>query len=67
VIQHVERLEANTAWDRFAPIIQAELDELPLTRKAPRLLPTHEGDVAGCVALQRSFFNATPLAATRKG
>ena len=38
--------DITSAWERFAPIIQAELDELPLTRTAPRLLPTHEGDVA---------------------
>jgi predicted NBD/HSP70 family sugar kinase len=38
--------DITSAWERFAPLIQAELDELPLTRTAPRLLPTHEGDVA---------------------
>jgi predicted NBD/HSP70 family sugar kinase len=38
--------DITSAWERFAPIIQAELDELLLTRTAPRLLPTHEGDVA---------------------
>jgi predicted NBD/HSP70 family sugar kinase len=38
--------DITSAWDRFAPIIQAELNELILGRKPPRLLPTHEGDVA---------------------
>jgi predicted NBD/HSP70 family sugar kinase len=38
--------DITSAWDRFAPIIQAELNELIFGRKAPRLLPTHEGDVA---------------------
>jgi predicted NBD/HSP70 family sugar kinase len=38
--------DVTSAWDKYAPIIQAELDQLTLKRNAPRLLPTHEGDVA---------------------
>ncbi len=38
--------DITSAWDRFAPIIQAELKELSLEGRPPRLMPTHEGDVA---------------------
>ena len=38
--------DITSAWDRFAPIIRAELELLTLNRIPPRLLPTHEGDVA---------------------
>jgi predicted NBD/HSP70 family sugar kinase len=36
--------DVTSAWDKYAPLIQAELDQS--TWSAPRLLPTHEGDVA---------------------
>jgi predicted NBD/HSP70 family sugar kinase len=57
--------DITSAWERFAPIIQAELDELPLTRTAPRLLPTHEGDVArlrgaAALLLQRHSIRSYP-------
>jgi predicted NBD/HSP70 family sugar kinase len=38
--------DITSAWDRFAPIIQAELRALSLEGRPPRLVPTHEGDVA---------------------
>lgn len=38
--------DVTSAWDRFAPIIQAELEDRMLEGTPPRLLPTHEGDVA---------------------
>ncbi len=38
--------DVTSAWSRFAPIIQAELEKLTLTDKPPRILATHEGDVA---------------------
>jgi predicted NBD/HSP70 family sugar kinase len=38
--------DITSAWSRFAPIIQTELGESMLTGAPPRLLPTHEGDVA---------------------
>jgi predicted NBD/HSP70 family sugar kinase len=38
--------DITSAWSRFAPVIQTELGKLTLTGKPPRLLPTHEGDVA---------------------
>ena len=34
------------AWERFAPIIEKELNNPPLPGSAPRLLPTHEGGLA---------------------
>lgn len=38
--------DVTSAWDKYAPVIQAELDRSTWKRSAPRLLPTHEGDVA---------------------
>ena len=38
--------DVTSAWDKYAPVIQAELDRSTWKRNAPRLLPTHEGDVA---------------------
>ncbi len=38
--------DITSAWNRFAPLIQAELEEQTLTGTSPRLSPTHEGDVA---------------------
>lgn len=38
--------DITSAWDRFAPVMQAELKELSLGERSPRLMPTHEGDVA---------------------
>jgi predicted NBD/HSP70 family sugar kinase len=57
--------DITSAWERFAPIIQAELDELPLTRTPPRLSPTHEGDVArlrgaAALLLQRHSIRSYP-------
>jgi len=38
--------DITSAWNRFAPIIEAELGGLTLAGNPPRLLPSHEGDVA---------------------
>jgi len=38
--------DVTSAWNRFAPIIQTELEKLTFSGKLPRLVPTHEGDVA---------------------
>jgi len=38
--------DITSAWGRFAPVILAEMGKQTLTGKTPRLLPTHEGDVA---------------------
>ena len=38
--------DVTSAWDRFAPIIERELQELTLAGQPPRLERTHEGDVA---------------------
>ena len=38
--------DVTSAWARFAPLIEAELKEVVLAGGPPRLLPTHEGDVA---------------------
>ncbi len=38
--------DITSAWHRFAPIIQSELNELTLSGLPPRLMPTHEGDFA---------------------
>lgn len=38
--------DVTSAWRRFAPVIEAELASSSLIGKPPRLVPTHEGDVA---------------------
>lgn len=38
--------DVTSAWRRFAPTIEAELAASSLVGKPPRLVPTHEGDVA---------------------
>jgi predicted NBD/HSP70 family sugar kinase len=38
--------DVTSAWHRFASIIEAELATSALAGKPPRLVPTHEGDVA---------------------
>ena len=38
--------DVTSAWHRFAGIIEAELAASTLAGKPPRLIPTHEGDVA---------------------
>lgn len=38
--------DITSAWGRFAPTIEKELEELTLAGQPPRLLPTHEGEVA---------------------
>jgi predicted NBD/HSP70 family sugar kinase len=53
--------DVTSAWRRFAPIIEAQMTAFTLAGSAPRLLPTHEGEVArlrGAAALmmqQRSI------------
>jgi predicted NBD/HSP70 family sugar kinase len=38
--------DVTSAWHHFAGIIEAELAASALVGKPPRLIPTHEGDVA---------------------
>jgi predicted NBD/HSP70 family sugar kinase len=38
--------DVTSAWRRFGPIIEAQIAELTLAGSPPRLLPTHEGEVA---------------------
>ena len=38
--------DVTSAWDRYAPTIKKELNELNLAGHSPRILPTHEGEVA---------------------
>ncbi|MBV8630372.1 MAG: ROK family protein [Silvibacterium sp.] len=38
--------DVTTAWPRFGPIIEEHLSRLALTGPPPRLMPTHEGEVA---------------------
>jgi predicted NBD/HSP70 family sugar kinase len=38
--------DVTSAWHRFAPIIEAQIAELTLAGSPPRLMPTHEGEVA---------------------
>ncbi|QNI35026.1 ROK family transcriptional regulator [Alloacidobacterium dinghuense] len=38
--------DITSAWHRFSPIIEAELEKSTLKGEPPRLLATHEGDVA---------------------
>jgi predicted NBD/HSP70 family sugar kinase len=61
--------DVTSAWDKYAPIIQSELDQLTLKRTAPRLLPTHEGDVArlrGAAALLLQRHSIRSQAASTK-
>jgi predicted NBD/HSP70 family sugar kinase len=38
--------DVTTAWHRFGPVIEEHLSRLVLTGPPPRLVPTHEGEVA---------------------
>lgn len=38
--------DITTAWHRFGPVIEGYVSRLTLTGSPPRLLPTHEGEVA---------------------
>jgi predicted NBD/HSP70 family sugar kinase len=38
--------DVTSAWHRFGGVIQKEADGLTLAGKPPRILPTHDGDVA---------------------
>jgi predicted NBD/HSP70 family sugar kinase len=38
--------DITSAWHRFGPVIEKEAAELTLVGKPPRILPTHDGDVA---------------------
>jgi len=38
--------DVTSAWHRFGPIIEKEASEMPLGGMAPRILPTHEGEIA---------------------
>jgi predicted NBD/HSP70 family sugar kinase len=60
--------DITSAWHRFGPIIEKEAAELTLAGTPPRILPTHDGDLArlrGAAALvfQRRFFREPSLTA----
>jgi predicted NBD/HSP70 family sugar kinase len=38
--------DITSAWHRFGPIIEKEAARLPLAGVLPRILPTHEGEIA---------------------
>jgi predicted NBD/HSP70 family sugar kinase len=38
--------DVTSAWHRFGPLIEKEAAALTLGRKPPRILPTHDGDIA---------------------
>jgi predicted NBD/HSP70 family sugar kinase len=38
--------DVTSAWGRFSPLIEKELEQQTLAGKPPRLQPTHEGEVA---------------------
>ena len=38
--------DVTTAWHRFGPVIEQHISQLTLAGSAPRLMPTHEGEVA---------------------
>jgi predicted NBD/HSP70 family sugar kinase len=68
--------DVTSAWHRFAPIIEEQIAELTLAGSPPRLMPTHEGEVArlrGAAALvlqERSsheFGHEPPRSAATKG
>jgi predicted NBD/HSP70 family sugar kinase len=56
--------DVTTAWHRFGPIIEEHISQLTLAGLPPRLMPTHEGEVArlrGAAALvlqRRSSYEA---------
>jgi predicted NBD/HSP70 family sugar kinase len=57
--------DVTSAWRRFGPVIEAQIAQLTLAGLPPRLMPTHEGEVArlrGAAALvlqQRSSQEAS--------
>jgi predicted NBD/HSP70 family sugar kinase len=56
--------DITSAWHRFGPIIEKEAAELTLVGAPPKILPTHDGDIArlrGAAALvfQRRFVHET--------
>jgi predicted NBD/HSP70 family sugar kinase len=60
--------DITSAWHRFGPVIEKEVAELTLVGKPPRILPTHDGDIArlrGAAALvfQRRGVREDSLAA----
>jgi len=58
--------DITSAWHRFGPIIEKEAAELTLVGTPPKILPTHDGDIArlrGAAALvfQRRFVHETAV------
>jgi len=63
--------DITSAWHRFGPAIEKEAAELTLGGALPRILPTHEGEIArlrGAAALvfQRGAVRELPLEASRR-
>ncbi len=57
--------DITSAWHRFGPILEKEAAERTLVGPPPKILPTHDGDIArlrGAAALvfQRRFVHETP-------
>ena len=57
--------DITSAWHRFGPILEKEAAELTLVGPPPKILPTHDGDIArlrGAAALvfQRRFVHEAP-------
>jgi predicted NBD/HSP70 family sugar kinase len=38
--------DVTSAWHRYGPVIEKEVAEMTLVGKPPRILPTHDGDIA---------------------
>jgi predicted NBD/HSP70 family sugar kinase len=58
--------DITSAWHRYGPIIEKEAAELTLVGTPPKILPTHDGDIArlrGAAALvfQRRFVHETAV------
>ena len=56
--------DVTTAWHRFGPIIEEHISRLTLAGPQPRLMPTHEGEVArlrgaAALVLQRRSIQET--------
>jgi len=56
--------DVTTAWHRFGPIIEEHISRLTLAGPQPRLMPTHEGEVArlrgaAALVLQRRSIHDT--------
>lgn len=53
--------DITSAWHRFGPAIEKEVAALTLVGDPPRILPTHDGDVARLRGAAALVFQRRPL------